>query len=144
MNSDDHVLLGDQAFQAGRLAAALSHYSAALGLDSANADAHFGRGMCSYQTGDNATAAAAFTDCLVRLAPDSPRTPAAYMMRCLARANLEDRKGAIEDYREAVSRDPSLVAFLDSVTCVGTAQVVVMATIYPAQTARILNELTKQ
>ena len=47
MNSDDHVLLGDQAFQAGRLAAALSHYSAALGLAAAKADAHCGRGLCS-------------------------------------------------------------------------------------------------
>jgi Flp pilus assembly protein TadD len=136
------VQQGNDLLGIGNLAAANACFDAALQLDPTNAEAHFGRGLASYQLGDNATAVAAFTAC-IQLQPDIPGVAAAYAMRCMARSNLNDRRGAMSDYREAVSRDSRMHEYFQSQTCVGTAQVFVLAQAYPAQFAMLVELLTR-
>lgn len=136
------VRQGNARIRAGDYRSAAADFDAAVQIDERNAEAHFGRGLTRYQLGDYSIAVAALTRCIV-LVPDTPGTAAAYAMRCMARANLNDRIGAMDDYGEAVTRNPQIADFLQSQTCVGTAQVVVLAQKYPSQMARIVELLTR-
>lgn len=143
MQAADWIAQGNELIGSGNAHGASSCFDAALRLDPRNPDAHFGRGFASYQMRDYAGATAALTTC-IQLEPEAPGVAAAYAIRCMARANLNDRRGAMDDYAQAVSRNPDLIEFFQSQTCVGTAQVVVLATAYPAQFAMIVEMLTRE
>lgn len=142
MNALDHLHRGNTLIQEGDPLSALTHFNVAVQLDPLLADAHFGVGLCCYQLGDNAKAATALTECL-RLEQDVSGVATACAIRALARNNAGDRRGAMDDYQEAVSRNANLVGFFQSQLCVGTTQVLVIAEAYPARFSSIVERLTR-
>ncbi len=142
MDAGDYLRLANHRMELGDYGGAIAYFGAALRIDPTLDEAYFGRGLVYYQVGDNSAAERDLTSA-IKLRPDGPGVAAAYVTRCMARANLGNRKGAIEDYRAVLSLDASLANFLQSQTCVATAQTNVLAMLYPARFAMIVDYLTK-
>jgi tetratricopeptide (TPR) repeat protein len=105
-------------------------------------DAHFGSGFAYYQLRDNATAEAALS-WAIQLGADISHRATAHFLRCLARANLSNRQGALQDYQAAASLDERMLDLIQSQTCVGTSQLMVLAMMYPSEFVRIVERLTR-
>lgn len=142
MNAEDYLILGNKKFEEGNYLEAISNFDSAIQLNPLLENAHFGRGLACYQIKDNRTAEAAFS-AAIQLRPNGPGAGYTYALRCLARANLDDRTGAIEDYKKAIALDIEMAEFLQSQTCIGTSQAYILASMYPAQFTMIVERLTR-
>jgi tetratricopeptide (TPR) repeat protein len=140
--AEEYARLGNTMLQRRNFPAAIAYFDAALKLDPSLEDAHFGRGFASYQLRDDATAEEALSQA-IQLSADVSHRATAHFLRCLARANLGNRKGALQDYQDVASLDRHLLDLLQSQTCVGTSQMMTLAMLYPAQFALIVEHLTR-
>lgn len=144
------ILLGDTKLGNGDNQGATACYDAALRLDSSQGAAYFGKGLISYNLGDDKAAEDALS-AAIRLCPDTGifsnliEVAAAYALRCTSRLNLNDRKGAWEDYKKVFSLDKQLAREIRILaqTCVGTSQLFVYFTMHPAQATMILRLLIR-
>jgi len=142
MTAQQYLKLGNEKFEQGDYFNAIEMYDSALKLDPFLCDAHFSRGLSYYQLGKSDMAEVSLSK-VIQLCPEWSNLAAAYAIRCMARANLGNRKGAMLDYQNAVSRNKDMANLIQSQTCVATSQTSVLASIYPARFAMIVERLTR-
>jgi len=140
--AEEYMRIGNTKLQSKEYPAAIAYFDAALKLDSSLEDAHWGRGFASYQLRDNASAEPALSRA-IQLSSNPLRKALAHFIRCLARVNLNDRKGAMQDYEAVAALDRNTLDRLQSQTCVGTSQIMVLAMLYPSQFVFIVERLTR-
>jgi tetratricopeptide (TPR) repeat protein len=105
--SDDDVQRGFDKLDCEDLAAAISHFEAALHRDRAEDRAWFGLGLAKYQVGKNVEAADAFSWCIA-IGKAGRGMAAAFAMRGMTRLRLGDCEGGMADIQNAVARDPMI------------------------------------
>jgi tetratricopeptide (TPR) repeat protein len=142
MNADQYLIRGNEQFANNDYSNAAISFETALKLDRFLCEAHWGYGLAHYQLGNNAKVESALSK-LIQLCPEWSNIAAAYAIRCMARSNLGNRKGAMSDYQQAVSRNKDMASLIQSQTCVATTQTSVLASVYPAQFAMIVAQLTR-
>jgi tetratricopeptide (TPR) repeat protein len=148
MHAEEHVSLGTTKVENQDYLGAIACFDAALQLDPTNGTALFGKGFISYNLRDDKAAEDALS-AAIRLCPDTGifskliEVAAAYALRCTSRLNLNDRKGAWEDYKKVFSLDKQLAREIrfEAQTCVGTSQFFVYFTMYPGQATMIIRYL---
>jgi TolB-like protein/Flp pilus assembly protein TadD len=100
-----HLALGRIYMVRGEAETALQEHRTAIDLDPSLAFAHFGLGRVLFTTGQF-TEAVRVLDTAIRQSPRDPLAWAFLGFRCLAKMNVSDYEGALDDARRAV-RQPN-------------------------------------
>jgi tetratricopeptide (TPR) repeat protein len=98
-----YIKLGDEYFQQGKYATAITHYQQALAIKK-DADIYYKCGLTYYQLGDYPAAITNFSQTIQLKLHDSK----AYHQRGLAYYQLGNFSEAVEDYTEAIRINPDI------------------------------------
>lgn len=104
--NSEYIKLGDQCFQQGEYATAITHYQQALTIKK-DADIYYKCGLTYYQLQDYPAAISNFSQTIQLISPDSK----AYHQRGLAHYQLSNFSEAIADYTQAISINPDIAIF---------------------------------